>query len=76
MGSFSALHAYQRIAGLHYRGKGANRTILDCLYGLLGWHRQRPAAVGTAGAGSCFGSHASCVTPDSLREQMRKGLES
>jgi hypothetical protein len=30
---FSALHVGWRIVGLRSSGKGANRTILDCLFG-------------------------------------------
>ena len=33
---FSALHACEPIAGLRSSGKGANRTILDCLFRRIG----------------------------------------
>ena len=33
---FSALHACQPLAGLRSSGKGANRTILDCVFHLFG----------------------------------------
>ena len=47
------MHLCERIAGLRLPGKGANRTILDCLF--LGWDREKDslsAAAGHAGAGS------------------------
>jgi ubiquinol-cytochrome c reductase iron-sulfur subunit len=52
----SALHASQPIAGLRSSGKGANRTILDCLFRRIGWEKWSSAAAGVAGAGSlpCF----------------------
>ena len=49
----SALHVGQPIAGLRSSGKGANRTILDCLFRLIGMRKGGPsAAAGVAGAGS------------------------
>src|SRR6266853_6217881 len=36
----SALHAGQPIAGLRSSGKGANRTILDCLFRPIGWEKR------------------------------------
>src|SRR5216684_1186990 len=36
---FSALHADEPIAGLRSSGKGANRTILDCLFRPIGWKK-------------------------------------
>jgi len=33
------LHASQPIAGLRSSGKGANRTILDCLFRPVGWDK-------------------------------------
>jgi len=38
--------------GLRSLGKGANRTILDCLVGRLGRRSRSSAAAGVAGAGS------------------------
>src|SRR5882724_7998544 len=35
----SALHAGLPIAGLRSSGKGANRTILDCLFRPIGWKK-------------------------------------
>jgi len=49
---FRALHARSRIVGLRSFGKGANRTILDCLVGRLGRRSRSSAAAGVAGAGS------------------------
>jgi ubiquinol-cytochrome c reductase iron-sulfur subunit len=53
----SALHACEPIAGLRSSGKGANRTILDCLFRRFGGAKSGlSAAAGVAGAGSlpCF----------------------
>jgi hypothetical protein len=53
----SALHASQPIAGLRSSGKGANRTILDCLFRRIGARNKGlSAAAGVAGAGNlpCF----------------------
>jgi ubiquinol-cytochrome c reductase iron-sulfur subunit len=49
------LHACEPIAGLRSYGKGANRTILDCLF-RRDWGRKSgfSAAAGAAGAGSLF----------------------
>jgi ubiquinol-cytochrome c reductase iron-sulfur subunit len=58
MRSFRALHAAEPIAGLHSSGKGANRTILDCLFRPIGWDNGRSAAAGVAGAGGLFRLHA------------------
>jgi ubiquinol-cytochrome c reductase iron-sulfur subunit len=52
----SALHASQPIAGLRSSGKGANRTILDCLFRPIGPGRSGlSAAARVAGAGSLPG---------------------
>src|SRR5260370_36871800 len=47
----SALHASQPIAGLRSSGKGANRTILDCLFRPIGWEKRSFCRRGVAGAG-------------------------
>ncbi len=50
------MHAGQPIAGLRSSGKGANRTILDCLFRPIGWKKWSFWRRGAAGAGSlpCF----------------------
>jgi hypothetical protein len=57
-GGFRALHAAQPIAGLRSIGKGANRTILDCLFCPIGGINGLSAAAGVAGAGSLPGPPA------------------
>jgi hypothetical protein len=74
--SFSALHEWEPIAGLRSIGKGANRTILDCLFCRFGrdkWSFLPPR--GVAGAGSI---PTACVRAAGCfrRLQTRKGLES
>ena len=57
MRGIRALHAGQPIAGLRSFGKGANRTILNCLFRAIGEEKVVfTAAAGDAGAGSlpCF----------------------
>ena len=47
------MHARQPIAGLRSSGKGANRTILDCLFRPIGWEKRSFCRrAGDAGAGS------------------------
>jgi len=46
------MHAAGRRAGLRSSGKGANRTILDCLFRPMGRDKGLSAAAGAAGAGS------------------------
>ena len=46
-----AMHAYGPIAGLRSFGKGANRSILDCLFSLGRGTERFSAAAGDAGAG-------------------------
>ena len=49
----SALHAWGPIAGLRSSGKGANRTILGCLFRPIEAGKSGlSAAAGVAGAGS------------------------
>ena len=49
------MHACEPIAGLRSYGKGANRTILDCLFRRIGGGKSGfSAAAGAAGAGSLF----------------------
>ena len=49
------MHASAPIAGLRSPGKGANRTILDCLFRRIGGGKAVfSAAAGAAGAGSLF----------------------
>src|SRR5260370_39230235 len=48
----SGLRAGQPIAGLRSSGKGANRTILDCLFRPIGWEKRSFCRRGVAGAGS------------------------
>ena len=69
----SALHASQPIAGLRSSGKGANRTILDCLF--------RPNAVDKAVILPPRGSRAPAASPGTLgspgrfhRLQLEKGF--
>jgi hypothetical protein len=73
----SALHARQPIAGLRSQGKGANKTILDCLFRPIGWEKRSFCRRGgTVGAGSFprfvtgvgWGGSAGC--------NLRKGLQS
>ena len=75
---FSALHASLPRAGLRSSGKGANRTILDCVFHLfLAGTSGRSAAAGVAGAGSLSGPFALMRCQGWFhRLQMRKGLES
>jgi hypothetical protein len=73
---FSALHRRGPIAGLRSSGKGANRTILDCLFRPIGGDK---AVVlpprGVAGAGNHSLSHLASLGRFH-RLQIRKGLES
>lgn len=49
------MHDCEPIAGLRSSGKGANRTILDCLFRRIGGGKSGfSAAAGAAGAGSLF----------------------
>jgi ubiquinol-cytochrome c reductase iron-sulfur subunit len=57
---FSALHADQPIAGLRSSGKGANRTILDCLFRPIGRKKRSFCHRVGAGAGSLPGSYRRC----------------
>jgi hypothetical protein len=61
---------------LRSSGKGANRTILDCLFRPVGWDEVVFfAAAGAAGAGSL--SRLVWALPGRFhRRQLRKGLES
>ena len=53
---FSALHDWEPIAGLRSYGKGANRTILDCLFRRIGRRKSGfSAAAGVAGAAASSG---------------------
>ena len=72
----SALHAGQPIAGLRSSGKGANRTILDCLFRPIGWEKWSFCRRG--GTRAPAASLASCVRCLGRfhRLQLRKGLES
>jgi hypothetical protein len=73
---FSALHRCQPIAGLRSSGKGANRTILDCLFRLIGWDKVVVLPPrGVAGAGNHSLSHLASLGRFH-RLQIRKGLES
>ena len=71
------MHGCERIAGLRSPGKGANRTILDCLFRRIGGGKSGfSAAAGAAGAGSLF-RIALLAGPGRFRWlQIRKGLES
>jgi len=71
------LHAGQPIAGLRSSGKGANRTILDCLFRPIGWNKWSFCRrAGVAGAGSLpWLSYVRCLGRFH-RLQLRKGLES
>ena len=46
------MHTGQPIPGLRSSGKGANRTILDCLFRPIGWEKRSFCRRGVAGAGS------------------------
>ena len=73
----SALHAGQPIAGLRSSGKGANRTILDCVFRHL-WPERAvflPPRGPRAPAASPGRSHQGCQGRFH-RPQMRKGLKS
>ena len=68
------MHACEPIAGLRSYGKGANRTILDCLFRRFGGGKSSfSAAAGAAGAGSLFRSrfHVSGAVPPAAD---KKGL--
>jgi hypothetical protein len=67
-----------RVAGLRYSGKGANRTILGCMFRPSGRsNRSFSAAAGVAGAGSVSRLFAiQALSGGGFRLQMRKGLES
>lgn len=72
----SALHAWEPIAGLRSSGKGANRTILDCLFHPIGAGKvvflpPRGSRAPAASSGSYWRSLGRF-----LRLQTRKGLES
>jgi hypothetical protein len=74
---FRALHAALPLAGLRLSGKGANRTILDCVFRRL---RPEQAVVlrprgPRAPAASPGRSHQGCQGRFH-RPQMRKGLKS
>jgi hypothetical protein len=56
MKGFRASHLRWPIPGLRSSGKGANRTILDCLFRQIGWKKQLICRRGDAGAGSLPGS--------------------
>jgi ubiquinol-cytochrome c reductase iron-sulfur subunit len=70
------LHAGQPIAGLHSSGKGANRTILDCLFRPIGQGKGVfSAAAGVAGAGSLLWVSLTRCLRRFGRLQPRKGLK-
>ena len=73
---FSALHAAEPIAGLRSSGKGANRTILDCLFRLIGRNKAvfLPPRGSRAPAASFRLRHVRCLGRFH-RLQLRKGLE-
>jgi hypothetical protein len=75
---FRALHAGMRLAGLRYSGKGANRTILDCMFRPVQAEQAVvSAAAGVAGAGSLSRPFAiQALSGGGFRLQMRKGLVS
>jgi hypothetical protein len=52
---FRALHETEPIAGLRSSGKGANRTILGCLFRLIGWDKWSFCRRGVAGAAASPG---------------------
>jgi hypothetical protein len=73
---FSALHACGALAGLRSPGKGANRTILDCMFRLSGRDKAvvlppRGPRAPAASSGRIFASVGRFRWL-----QMRKGLES
>src|SRR4051794_14329423 len=64
-----------RLAGLRSSGKGANRTILDCMFRPFGrrrWSFLPPR--GAAGAGSLSGPFAIHALPERLSAADEKGL--
>jgi hypothetical protein len=71
-----ASHPASPIVGLHCRTKGANRTILDCVFCLLGKDKWSSAAVGRiAGVGFCFRSTQRRDQGCQSRLQIRKGWD-
>jgi hypothetical protein len=77
LNGFRALHAALPLAGLRSSGKGANRTILDCVFRRLGPEQAvfLPQRGPRASAASPGRSHQGCQGRFH-RPQMRKGLKS
>ena len=70
----SALHAGQPIAGLRSSGKGANRTILDCLFRPIGWEKWSFCRRGgTRAPAASLGPYVRCLGRFH-RTQLGKGL--
>jgi hypothetical protein len=55
------MHTSEPIAGLRSIGKGANRSILDCLFHPTGRFKRLLADLGVADTGSLFRPFASSV---------------
>ena len=69
------MHVCEPIAGLRSHGKGANRTILDCLFRRFGGGKAVfSAAAGAAGAGSHFRVHIGRFPGRFRWLQIKKGL--
>lgn len=55
------MHTSEPIAGLRSIGKGANRSILDCLFHPIGCYKRHLADLGVADTGSLTRPFASSV---------------